>query len=50
MTSSTEVMLKVYCKYFEKALCLRDDVTKCEECPYYKLIDLLEDEKVGKSK
>ena len=32
-------MVKVYCKYFEKALCLRDDMTKCEGCPYYKLVE-----------
>jgi len=35
---SNMVALKIYCKYFEKALCLRDDVTKCGACPYYKLV------------
>jgi len=39
MVSNTGVIMKVYCKYFTKALCLRDDVTKCEICPYYKLVD-----------
>ena len=37
--TSGRVMVKVYCRYFEKALCLRDDVTKCEDCPYYKLVE-----------
>lgn len=49
MTSS-KVTLKVYCKYFEKALCLRDDVTKCEECPYYKIVESSKDEGTKKSR
>ena len=28
---------KVMCKYYPKALCLRDDNGRCEECPYYKV-------------
>jgi hypothetical protein len=39
MVSTTGFTIKVYCKYFIKALCLRDDVTKCGICPYYKLVD-----------
>jgi hypothetical protein len=38
MKSRLEAIPKVYCKYFEKALCLRDNVTKCNVCPYYKLV------------
>ena len=29
--------VKVYCKYFVKALCLRDNWSKCEACPYYRI-------------
>jgi hypothetical protein len=47
MVSNTDVMIKVYCKYFIKALCLRSDVTKCDICPYYKLT---EDSKNGETK
>lgn len=31
-------MKKVKCKYYPKAICLRDDTSKCEECPYYLLV------------
>ncbi len=24
------------CKYYEKALCLRDDHDSCEDCPYFR--------------
>ena len=50
MRSSTKVTMKVYCKYFEKALCLRDDVTKCEECPYYKLVEPLKNGKAERNR
>lgn len=35
---------KVMCKYYPKALCLRDDTGRCGECPYYKVY-LREDSK-----
>ena len=28
---------KVMCKYYPKALCLRDDTGRCGECPYHKV-------------
>ena len=37
MTREMVIERKIYCIYFEKAICLRDDQTKCEECPYYKV-------------
>ena len=30
-----EEMMKVYCKYYPKAICLRDDTSNCVRCPYY---------------
>jgi hypothetical protein len=39
MKSRLETIQKIYCKYFEKALCLRDNVNMCEVCPYYKLVE-----------
>lgn len=26
---------RVYCKYYAKALCLKDDTSLCSECPYH---------------
>ena len=28
---------KIMCKYYPKALCLRDDTGRCKGCPYYKV-------------
>ena len=30
-------VMRVMCRYYPKALCLRDDDGACESCPYYKL-------------
>jgi len=39
MASNSDVAIKAYCRYFPKVLCLRKDVTKCEACPYFKLVE-----------
>jgi hypothetical protein len=37
--SNTRMSETVYCKYFEKTLCLRDNTENCRRYPYYKLVD-----------
>lgn len=27
---------KIMCRYFPRALCLRDNQSRCEGCPYYR--------------
>ena len=39
MVTQLKAPKKVKGKYFEMALCLRDDTAKCGECPYYRMIE-----------